>query len=165
MTLEEYLTVVALSQPEDWRTTNVPTFMHRIVPVRSSGGGNADFEIQEHNLMITYTKDIRFGMAWGLIADKNYNEDWLARLPNRSAEGVILDFLYNGALVFRDMMVAVDNRRCILPQPVNADGPPFKVPERRARLARLAHQLVGPDTSFESYFKRVGMQPVKMAWP
>ena len=165
MTLDEYLSVVAASTSEDWRATNMPTFMYRIIPVRGAGGGNTDFEIQEHNMMLSFTKDVRFGMAWGLVADKNYKEDWVAKLPNKNAEGVILDFLFNGALVFRDMLVAVDNWRCILPQPINSEGPPFNVPERRYRLARLTHNLVGPEANFESYFKRVGMQSVKRAWP
>jgi hypothetical protein len=67
--------------------------------------------------------------------------------------------------VFRDVLVAVDGWRCILPQPVNTEGPPYKVPELRYRLAKLVHELCGPETNFESYFKRVGMQPVKAPWP
>ncbi len=165
MTLEEYLKVVTTSTPADWRATEVPTFMHRIVPVRSTGGGAVDFEVQEHNTMLSFTKDIRFGMAWGLVMDKNYREDWLAKLPNKRAEAVVLDFLYGGALVFRDTLVAVDGWRCILPQPINSDGPPFNVHERRFRVAKLIHQIVGPETSFDSYFRRVGMAPVKSAWP
>ena len=115
--------------------------------------------------MLTYTKDIRFGMAWGLVMDKNYREDWLAKLPNKRAEAVVLDFLFGGALVFRDTLVAVDGWRCILPQPINSDGPPFNVPERRFKVAKLIHQIVGPETSFDSYFRRVGMAPVKTSWP
>jgi hypothetical protein len=165
MTLEDFMTVIAGSKPGDWRTTLLPTFMYRVVPVRATGGGTADFELQEHSTMMTLAKDVRFGMAWGLIADKNYNEDWIQKLPNKRAQGVILDFMFNGAMVYRDMLVAVDGWRCILPQPVNETGPPFKVPERRARIAKLAHQLVGPDTNFEAYFKRCGMQIDPQSWP
>lgn len=165
MTLEDLLTVIAASKPSDWRATLLPTFMYRVVPVRGAGGGAADFELQEHSTTLTFTHDVRFGMAWGLVSDKNYNEDWVQKLPNRRAQGVLLDFLYNGALVFRDQLVAVDGWRCILPQPINEDGPPYNVPERRARIAKLVHQLVGPETNFDAYFKRVGMQPVKRPWP
>lgn len=163
MTLEDYLTVIAGSTPADWRSTLLPTFMYRVVPVR--GGSGPDFELQEHTTMLTYTKDVRFGMAWGLVADKNYNEDWVQKLPNKRAQGILLDFMFNGSVVFRDMLVAADGWRCILPQPMDETGPPFRVPERRARIARLAHQLVGPDTNFDAYFKRVGMQLVKQPWP
>jgi hypothetical protein len=165
MTLEEYLTVIAASVPRDWRATQVPTFMHRIVPVRNPGSSGADFEIQEHNVLLSFTKDIRFSMAFGLVVDKNYNEDWIDRLPNKKAEGVLVDFLFSGALVFRDMLVAVDGWRCILPQPLGSEGPPYKVPERRFRIAKLVHQLCGPETNFEAYFKRVGMAPVTTPWP
>src|SRR3546814_16276716 len=99
-------------------------------------------------------------MAGGLIADKNYNEDWIQKLPNKRAQTVILDFLYNGALVFRDQLVAVDGWRCILPQPLNEVGPPYNLPERRARIDKRLPQLVGPETNSDAYFKRVGMKPV-----
>lgn len=165
MTLEDFLTVIAASKPGDWRSTLLPTFMYRVVPIRAAGGGTADFELQEHTATLTFLRDIRFGMAWGLIADKNYNEDWIQKLPNKRAQGVILDFLYNGALVFRDQLVAVDGWRCILPQPVNETGPPYHVPERRARIAKLVHQLVGPETNFDAYFKRVGMHAIDQPWP
>jgi len=165
MTLEDYLTVVAASKPADWRVTLLPTFMYRVVPVRTSGGGTADFELQEHSTMMTFVKDVRFGMAWGLVQDKNYNEEWIHKLPNKRAQSVILDFLYNGSIVFRDTLVAVDGWRCILPQPIDETGPPFRVPERRARIAKLTHTLVGPDTNFEAYFKRCGMQLLDKPWP
>lgn len=165
MTLEDLLNVVASSKPSDWRATLVPTFMYRVVPVRVAGGTTTDLELQEHSTMLCFTRDVRFGLAWGLVADKNYNEDWIQKLPNKRAQGVILDFLYNGALVFRDTLIAVDGWRCILPQPLNEIGPPFNVPERRARIAKLVHQLVGPETNFDAYFKRVGMQTSKQVWP
>ena len=165
MTLEDYLTVIASSKAADWRVSLLPTFMYRIVPVRASGGGTTDFELQEHTTQMTFTKDVRFGLAWGLVADKNYNEEWVQKLPNKRAQGVILDFHYNGALVFRDTLVAVDGWRCILPQPLGDSGPPYPVPKRRAQLGKLAHQLVGPDTNLDAYFKRVGMQLIDKPWP
>jgi hypothetical protein len=165
MTLDDYLTVVASSKPTDWRATILPTFLFRVVPVRNAGGGTTDFELQEHTTTLTYVRDVRFGMAWGLVGDKNYNEDWVGKLPNKLAQGVLIDFLYNGALIYRDMLVAVDGWRCILPQPVDETGPPFRVPTRRLEIAKLVHELVGPETSFDSYFRRVGMQALDKPWP
>ncbi len=164
MTLEDYLTVVASSKASDWRATLLPTFMFRVVPARS-GSGQGDFELQEHTTTLTFTRDVRFGMAWGLVGDRNYSEDCIQKLPNKRAQGVLLDFLYSGAVVYRDMLVAVDGWRCILPQPVNEAGPPFRVPKRRLMIARLVHQLVGPETNFDAYFKRVGMEELDQPWP
>ncbi|WPZ33260.1 hypothetical protein T8K17_18705 [Thalassobaculum sp. OXR-137] len=165
MTLDDYLTVIAASKPDDWRATVLPTFMFRVVPIRASGGGTVDFELQEHTTTLTFLRDVRFGMAWGLVGDKNYKEEWVDKLPNKRAQGVLIDFLFNGAMVYRDMLVAVDGWRCILPQPVNETGPVFKVPQRRVTIAKLVHQLVGPETNFDSYFKRVGMQVDSQPWP
>lgn len=164
MTLDEYLTVVSASRPSDWSRANAPTFLYRVVPVRTQGGG-ADLALQEHTVTMTYRHDIRVGMAWGLVADRNFTARWLDKLQSQKAEGVILDFLFAGAPVFRDTLIAVDNWRCILPQPLNDDVAPYKVPERRAMIARLVHELVGPETSFGSYFNRVGMVLNKTAWP
>lgn len=165
MTLDDYLTVIAASKPGDWRATVLPTFLFRVVPIRAAGGSTVDFEVHEHSTTLTFVRDIRFGMAWGLIGDKNYAEPWIEKLPNKRAQGVLIDFMFNGALVYRDMLVAVDGWRCIMPQPIDDAGPVFRVPKRRFEIAKLVHQLVGPETSFDSYFKRVGMQIVDEAWP
>lgn len=162
MTLEEYLSTIIGSKPDQWRASNVPTFMHRIVPSRTPG---SDFELQEHNMLLNFTEDVRFSMAWGLVANRNYKEPWLEKLANKRGDAVILDFLFNGALVYREKLIAVDNWRCILPQPLNADRAPYKVPQRRMQIARLVHGLVGPETSFNTYFKRVGMVPEEIPWP
>lgn len=165
MKLEDYLARIEGSEPGDWRVTQVPTFMYRLVPVRGSDNRTLDFEVQEHNVMLTYAPDVNLTMAWGLVADRNFSEEWSDKLPNKRAQAVILDFLFHGALVFRDTLVAVDGWRCILPQPMPGNGPPYKVPARRAKIARLIHRLCGPDTNFDNYFKRVGMAPVAQPWP
>lgn len=162
MTLEEYLSIVLASRPEDWHASTVPTFMHRIVPSRTPG---SDFELEEHNVLLNFAPDIRISMAWGLVTNRNYAEPWLTKLPNKRGDAVVLDFLFNGALVYRDVLIAVDNWRCILPQPMNTETPPFRVQEKRVVIARLVHSLVGPDTSFGAYFKRVGMVSSKTNWP
>lgn len=162
MTLEEYLSTIIDSKPDQWRASNVPTFMHRIVPSRTTG---SDFELQEHNVLLNFTEDIRFSMAWGLVASRNYKEPWLDKLENNRGDTVILDFLFNGALVYREKLIAVDSWRCILPQPLNSDNPPYKVPERHMKIAKLVHSLIGPETSFITYFRRVGMVSANIAWP
>ncbi|MBT5264070.1 MAG: hypothetical protein HOL85_04510 [Rhodospirillaceae bacterium] len=165
MTLDEFLMTIAKSSADDWRVTDVPTFMYRIVPVRGPGSAKQDFEIQEHNVMMTYTKDITIGMAFGMVIDRNYSESWLDGLANQRAEAIVCDFLYSGALVFRERFVAVDGWRCIMPQPVNSDGPPHRVPHGRLLIAKLVHTLVGPGTSFDSYLKRLAIEPSKDPWP
>jgi len=132
--------VVSASKPTDWRASVVPTFMYRVVPVRATGGGTADFELQEHSTLLSFTQDVRFGLAWGLVAEKNYSEDWIDKLPNKRAQGVILDFLYNGTLVFRDTLVAVDGWRCILPQPINETARTGRI--NRQRIPHKSKDLI-----------------------
>ena len=148
------------STPADWRATEIPTFMQREL-CRSGRPAAVRLISKFRNTTPCSVSPRTSASGWpgGLVMDKNYREDWLAKLPNKRAEAVVLDFLFGGAFVFRDTLVAVDGWRCILPQPINSDGPPFNVPERRFKVAKLIHQIVGPETSFDSYFRARGHGP------
>ena len=65
----------------------------------------------------------------------------------------------HGALLFHD------SRFFVLPEPTQTAGPPFQIPERKYRITRLLHGLVGPGTSFDDYFRRAGMLPSQDPWP
>jgi len=165
MRLDEYMTVVATSTPADWRVHKSPTFHYRVVPVRGGPNRIVDFEIQEHNVVLTYTKDVAINMCFGLVQDRNFASSWSARFPDKRAQSTFLDFFYNGALVFRETMVWVDGWRCVLPEPAQAATPPYPIPERKYRVTRLLHSLVGPGTNFDDYFRRAAMAPKAEAWP
>lgn len=81
MTLDDYLTVIAASKPDDWRATVLPTFMFRVVPIRASGGGTVDFELQEHTTTLTFLRDVRFGMAWGWSATRTTRRNGSTSCP------------------------------------------------------------------------------------
>ncbi len=160
MTLEEYLKTVADSDIKHWQVLRTPTFLYRLQPVRSGPNRSLDFELQEHNYILSYEHDLSISLAWGLVQDKNYTDDWINKFQDKRAQTVLLDFLYNGALVFRETLVAVDGWRCILPMPAAGDSaPPFPISVFKFKLARLIHQLTGPGTNFEDYFRRAGMRP------
>ena len=166
MKLEDYLKVIGTSTQKDWLVTQVPTFLYRLVPVRVGENRSLDFQLQEHTFMLSYKKDLAISMAWGLVDDKGYSDAWSQRFPDKRATSICLDFLYYGSLIFRDVLVAVDGFRCILPQPpADQESPPYTIPGQQFMIARLVHRLVGPKTNFEDYFKRAGMKPVQEPWP
>ena len=166
MKLDDYLSVVAQSAPNDWTVSKVPTFMYRLVPVRSPDNRALDFELQEHTALIIFRRDIRFSMAFGLVQNANFNDDWATNFPNKRAQSVLLDFLFGGAMVYRDTLTAVDGWKCLLPQPsVEQIEAPFQIPEKQHAIAKLVHALVGPNTNFETYFQRCGMRVAKIGWP
>ncbi|EKE77683.1 hypothetical protein [Oceanibaculum indicum] len=166
MKLNDYLTVVAQSAPNDWTVSKVPTFMYRLVPTRGADNRTLDFELQEHTALIIFRRDIRFSMAFGLVQNANFNDDWATNFPNKRAQSVLLDFLFGGAMVFRDTLIAVDGWKCLLPQPsAEQIESPFQIPEKQHAIAKLVHGLVGPNTNFETYFQRCGMRVAKTDWP
>ena len=166
MTLDELVMTIAKSEVADWSIHRSPTFQYRLIPVRGEKNRLLDFDLREHTIMMSYRKDVRIAMAFGLVDDPNFNEDWVHQFPNKRAQTVFVDFLFSGGLVCRDSLVAVDGWRCALPRPApDQQAPPFQVPEIRFRIARLIHQLSGPNTRFEAYFQRAGMKPVKAKWP
>jgi hypothetical protein len=165
MRLDELINVAAASAPADWRVSRSPTFLYRIVPVRGQQNRAMDLELLEHNVMMTFTKDVSIAMAFGLVIDRNYSGSWAAKFPDKRSASVYLDFLYGGAIVYRDTMVWVDGFRCVLPEPDVTAQPPFQIPEARYKIARLVHQLAGPNTAYEDYARRAALQPTKTDWP
>lgn len=166
MQLDDFLRIIGTSTPKDWLVMQSPTFLYRLIPVRVGDTRSLDFELKEHTFMLTYRRNLSIAMAWGLVEDRNYSEVWTLRFPDRRAQSVYLDFLYNGMVVFRDTLIAVDGWRCILPQPAPEQSEaPYAIPGAQFMIARLIHKLVGPQTNFEDYFKRAGMKPVQEPWP
>ncbi|MBL8690943.1 MAG: hypothetical protein JNL04_17700 [Rhodospirillaceae bacterium] len=165
MRLDEYVVLVAGSQPADWRVHKSPTFHYRVVPVRGGPNRIVDFELHEHNVVLTFSKDVGINMCFGLVQDRNYSSAWSQRFPDKRAQSSFLDFFYNGALVFRETLVWVDGWRCVLPEPTQSQGPPFPIPARKYQITKLVHGMVGPGTNFDDYFRRAGMAPSQEAWP
>ena len=165
MRLDEYVNLVATSAPADWRVHKSPTFHYRVVPVRGGPNRIVDFELHEHNVIMTFAKDVGVNMCFGLVSDRNYTSAWSGRFPDKRAQSTFLDFFFNGAMVFRETMVWVDGWRCVLPEPTTTAGPPFQIPEKKYRVCKLLHGLVGPGTNFDDYFRRAGMLPSADAWP
>lgn len=167
MKLNELMALIAQSAPTDWVVNASPTFLFRLVPIRGGQDNRTlDLELQEHTVVMTFKPEVSISMAYGMVQDKEFKDDWAMRFPNKRAHTTFLDILYHGALVFRDQMVAVDGLRCILPlPPPNQVQPPFDIPERRLRVAKLVHALAGPDISFDQYFQRVGMRSANHPWP
>ena len=166
MKLDDYLSVVAQSAPKDWTVSKVPTFMYRLIPTRGAENRTLDFELQEHTSLLVFRRDVRFSMAFGLVQNANFTDDWVTNFPSKRAQTILLDFLFGGGMVYRDTMVAVDGWKCLLPLPdSDQTDAPYDIPEKQYAIAKLIHALVGPNSNFEAYFQRSGMRVAKTGWP
>ena len=54
--------------------------------------------------------------------------------------------------------------RCLLPMPRDWN-PPIAIPKMQFSLVRLVHDLAGPPTDYDEYFKAAGMKQSDTPWP
>jgi hypothetical protein len=165
MRLDQFLTLLADSTPEDWRVFPRPTFRHHFAPVLDDKGEIASVDVDEHRVAMSFVPDVRITAAYGLVADPNYRIDAKHKLSQLNARSEFVDCFFNNILVHRETVVRVARQRCVLPEPLDWTAQPIVIPRRKARFARLIHVLAGPLTDFDEYFKDAGMAEGDTSWP
>jgi hypothetical protein len=90
---------------------------------------------------------------------------WATRCPDPSARTAGIEIFHYGALVFRDVFVAVDGDRCYLPLPRNLED--LRVAPGYAYLTALlsALSLGSGGSEFGTYARRTGLQLGDLQWP
>ncbi|WP_121221037.1 hypothetical protein [Oceanibaculum indicum] len=165
MRLERYMEIVAGSQPEDWLMIERPTLRHRFTPMLDDKEQLIRQIIDEPMVGFSYRPDVRLTLLFGLVEMAQYPLPAGIPYAEENARTVLLHCLYEGQLIHTETLLKVDRQRCILPMPVAWGEPPQAIPRRQHDLARLVHQLAGPFTDFEQYFKNSGMAVVERPWP
>lgn len=171
MTLDDLLTTITGSEPEQWHRVDSGwvTYMDRFSQVSSwhEGEERVWLEHTSHHSRAVYKPDIAIGMAWGLRRDpddQGFHEDWLERFADPNAWAAWLDVLYHGQPVDRRLYVVVDGGRCSLPLPEQMfadnglDWPREKrlwVPEVDVKLFRLVNEL-SSGWDFDRYLNQAG---------
>jgi hypothetical protein len=144
MTLEELRRVCAESAPEEW---------HPIEGITAPEG--------DHYARATYRPDIRLAIAWGRerASGAEFAEPWATSFPDATATARHVDFLYAGSLVDREMYVAVDGGRCLLPLPKMEGTLPtyedrgFSITPWQRDFFRLLNAL-GSSANYDDYLHR-----------
>src|SRR2546423_6071392 len=110
MKLEELLSTIAKSNPSDWSTiSRGPTFRDRLMQV-SSGSDNW-IEINSHHTIAVYKPNIAITLGFGMDWRPEFKEPWAQKFPDPNASGDYFDIYYYGALIYRNVYVAVDGGR------------------------------------------------------
>jgi hypothetical protein len=165
MRLDHYLTLIGDSKPEDWRLFSRPTFRHHFVRSTDEKSEEVSVEVDEHRVAMCFSPNIRITLAYGLVAEPNYQIDRKHKFGLLNARAEFVDCFYDNILVHRETVVRVARQRCVLPEPADWTVVPVKVPRRKARFAKLIHTLAGPLTEFDQYFQDAGMVEVEAPWP
>jgi hypothetical protein len=152
MDFESYIDTIARSAPADWNVLDEP-------PGQDTSIGAA------HAFVMAYRRDLSITLAYGKAARAEVLGDFARRFPNPRASMRYLDFFYNSALVFREVLISVDGEQGILPVPNPGPTAPYEAPRRKCAVARLCHQLTNPMRDFEDYLAFVNLKPIEEFWP
>jgi hypothetical protein len=171
MHLHHLLNKIVASKPTDWHMIarggvfTGPRCTGTFVLYPRHCGARNTRPIDAHSDYAVFKHDVAISMAWGATAGGDYREPWATRCPDATARTAYIDIFYNGALVFRDVFVAVDGDRCYLPLPRSLDD--LRVAPEYAQLTALLSTLSLGCTSsdFCTYWRRAGLQIGDLQWP
>lgn len=164
MTFDEFRTLIAKSDPADWRSVPEQGPTYRVALAASTGPQpGIDLDVNEHHTIAVYTPDIDVTVAFGLPYDFEHSDgggrrertfDWSNAFPDSEVDLRVADFFYRGSLVDRVVYVLVDGARAALPWAREYDG--LKVDPHDFAVARLVHSVSDASENFDEYFRRAG---------
>lgn len=177
VTLDEILTLVAGSAPDDWHHISCfgsgtgPSFLYRLASF--TNGTTSELEVDEHTNLATYRADAALTLAWGLGFDSHREDlmkpEWATAFDDDGYRGRWLDVRWCGAVVHREPFAAVKfvSGYAYLPVPeidfadtghAAADGPAVhEVTQREIDTARLIHLMSNnPPGNFDAAMDRAG---------
>lgn len=161
MTLEEYLTIVENSEPDDWTLIHRPTFAQDLQQTSGAASPVPWIEVEEHDTLLSYRHDLAISIVKGLPHRDEFEEPWAKNFPDPVAISSWVDFRYNGVPVLRALSVHVDGARAELPLP---DARTMEVSERQVRIWRLIDEA-SHGSRFDEYLHRAGLVATDKPWP
>ena len=165
MNLQDLVKKISGSDIADWSPILRPTFRHRFVTRTNPEGETTGVAADQHKLHLTYKKDIRITVGFGMVQVANYHIPAPNPYAEENARTHLLDCYWEGRLAFRDIVVNVGRNRCLLPLPAEWTEDGMEIPVTRYGLVRLIHEIAGPPTDFDEHFTAIGMQRINRRWP
>lgn len=162
MDFPTYIDIISRSAPADWNVESGPLFFQ---PAPEPSSAALDATVHTHAFVMAFRKDLSITMAYGMPGRAEVNTDFTRVFPNPHASLRYLDFFYNSALVFREILISVDGEQGILPIPNPGPTSPYEVPRRKCAVARLVHQITNPMRDFDDYFAHANLKAIDEYWP
>jgi hypothetical protein len=177
MTQEEIRALVAGTVEKDWYTLSgdAPSYFNRFVDIPA---GNAHYLAHaEHASRAVLRQDLDVGLAWGMrdpsSTDGPVEELWAASLQPPVAQGHVVEVLYRGQPVEREVYASVEDARGIVPWPTprypgpeasdRHAAPVWEVTSWQLDLVLLLKELgtSARDETVKSYLQRCGISVVE----
>ena len=140
--------------------------------VWSTGTGDfKNIEINSHDYIASYKKNLSICLAWGLTINDDFQEKWVEIFPDKSASSHYIDIFYNGMVVFRIPYVTVDGGRCYLPLPERdfdenkKEIVKLKTPKNEYNFIKLVNSFLRDYTRYDDYLKRAKIEICNEVWP
>lgn len=149
MTLDEIRSIVANTTAADWRVLgrDAPTYLNRFREVR--GAEEHWLQHSEHGARAVLRRDLDVGLAWGMedhsSAGESLEPDWTSNTLARRATASVVEVLYRGQPVDREVYAVIDNARGLVPWPrarFAQTGEPAAVRPKALEVSRWQRDLV-----------------------
>jgi hypothetical protein len=119
MTLDEIRSIVADTTAADWRVlSGAPTYLNRFGEVR---GDEHWLQHSEHEARAVLRCDLDVGLAWGMQdrsgPGASSEPDWTSNTLARRATASVVEVLYRGQPVDREVYAVIDNAHGVVPWP------------------------------------------------
>jgi len=168
MKLEELVEMVVRSCCRDWHTITTwgagsgPSYRFQFES--SSGVAGQHLAVDSHSMVAVFKEEVALTLAWGLVSNEGFDEDWVHSFADKHATSSFLDVFWGGSLVYRELYVTVDGGRVHLPLPDKHDGV-LTAPESYCALVKLIQDLEGAGYDFDEYLERAKIKRTKVSWP
>ena len=164
MRLADLLEMICQSDPTHWNSIDPPyaKYVTHLEVVRES----IQAESFGHYALWVYVDDIQISVALSEELDRHgaeYQAEWNT-FPDKRINEHFLDVIYNGQIVYREVVLGVDGGRALLPSPKLETidtgqmwHEPFTntVTELQFELAQFLARVQG-NREFDGYFKQAG---------
>lgn len=175
MTLDEIRSIVADTTAADWHVLSgdAPTYLNRFAEIH--GADEHWLQHSEHDARAVLRRDLDVGLAWGMedrSGGESLEPDWTSTTLARRATASVVEVLYRGQPVDREVYAVIDSGHGLVPWPrarfaqgaALADAKPeaLEVSSWQRDLVVLLRDLgvaVGAG-SVEDYMRRCGIAVV-----
>jgi hypothetical protein len=121
MTLDEIRSIVADTTAAHWHilSGDAPTYLNRFGEVR--GADDHWLQHSEHDARAVLRRDLDVGLAWGMedrsSGGESLEPDWTSTTLARRATASVVEVLYRGQPVDREIYAVIDNGHGLVPWP------------------------------------------------
>ncbi|GFD96365.1 hypothetical protein KUL156_57500 [Alteromonas sp. KUL156] len=171
MTLDNLLETIIKSDYTNWNEIGCwgygsgPSYKSQFTFYEAFDGDSNILKEDSHSTISVYKDDLSITMAYGLMSNDDFKEEWANKFPDPKAYSQIVDIFYNNSLVFRETYLVVDGGRCKLPIPSYDENGELYVARGYYDFIKFLEMLSsGTSKNFDYYFGQTGIKIIDREW-